>query len=94
MALCPTCRRGPARHSAGDDLYPARRPVDVGRGVDSSVGQTGRIPVVRGRGASARGHRGQKVGHVGTLDPMATGLLIILRGPASHASARSLRTFS
>ncbi|MBI4425712.1 MAG: tRNA pseudouridine(55) synthase TruB [Elusimicrobia bacterium] len=40
--------------------------------------------------AAVRGRlpRGTKVGHTGTLDPMATGLLVLLVGPATREAAR------
>lgn len=34
--------------------------------------------------AVRRGRRGEKVGHAGTLDPFATGLLLVLIGPATR----------
>ena len=35
--------------------------------------------------ARVRRERGRKAGHAGTLDPFATGLLIVLLGPATRA---------
>src|SRR5436305_13904471 len=35
--------------------------------------------------AAVRRARGEKVGHTGTLDPFATGLLLVLIGPATRA---------
>ena len=48
--------------------------------VDKPAGPTSHDVVARVR----REHRGEKVGHAGTLDPFATGLLIVLLGRATR----------
>ncbi|MFH1858111.1 MAG: tRNA pseudouridine(55) synthase TruB [Candidatus Omnitrophota bacterium] len=55
--------------------------------VDKPEGVTSHdvVALVRKRG------RFRKVGHAGTLDPMATGLLVLLIGPATHAAGTFLQ---
>jgi tRNA pseudouridine55 synthase len=50
--------------------------------IDKQPGETSHDVVARVRRALPRG---TKVGHAGTLDPFATGLLLILIGPATRA---------
>jgi tRNA pseudouridine55 synthase len=63
------------------DLFPVGgfvMPMDKPRGISS-------FGVVR----AVRRHAGKrKVGHAGTLDPMATGLLVVLVGPATKQSSK------
>jgi hypothetical protein len=56
-------------------------------GRDPARRQARRSDVARRRGRGARelgGRRGPKVGHAGTLDPFATGLLLVLVGRATR----------
>lgn len=61
--------------------------------IDKPAGMTSHDVVARVRRALAGaggggGARGLKVGHAGTLDPFATGLLIVLVGRATKAQSR------
>ncbi len=47
--------------------------------LDKQAGETSHDAVAR-----VRRHRGVKAGHAGTLDPFATGLLLVLIGPATR----------
>ncbi len=47
--------------------------------LDKQAGETSHDAVAR-----VRRHRGVKAGHAGTLDPFATGLLLVLLGPATR----------
>ena len=55
--------------------------------VDKPAGKTSHdvVAAVRRGVARAAGRKGPKVGHAGTLDPFATGLLIVLVGRATRA---------
>lgn len=64
---------GPARHAAGVILYP------------KPAGVTSHDVVARVRQALSNEGRRAKVGHAGTLDPFATGLLLVLVGQATRA---------
>ncbi len=46
------------------------------------------------RGASARATGERRIGHAGTLDPMATGLLVVLSAPPPGSSSTSWATTS
>jgi tRNA pseudouridine55 synthase len=46
---------------------------------------------LRERGVSGATRRGPRVGHAGTLDPFATGLLVVLVGRATRAQADVMR---
>jgi tRNA pseudouridine55 synthase len=59
--------------------------------IDKPAGMTSHDVVAlvkRAIGGFAAGARGAKVGHAGTLDPFATGLLIVLVGTATKAQRR------
>ena len=75
-----------APSAAGDGVTGARLGTDVtGDGVllcDKPAGVTSHDVVARTR---RRLSRGVKVGHAGTLDPFATGLLLLLVGRATRA---------
>jgi tRNA pseudouridine55 synthase len=53
--------------------------------VDKPAGVTSHDVVARVRRELGGGRRGPKVGHAGTLDPFATGLLLVLVGRATRA---------
>lgn len=61
-------------------------PPDAVRLVDKAAGQTSHDVVARvRRELREAGHGKVKVGHAGTLDPFATGLLLVLVGRATRA---------
>ena len=62
-----------------------KRPVDGIILIDKDEGETS-FGVVKKVKAALGGHKGFKVGHAGTLDPIATGLLVILLGKGSKLS--------
>ena len=64
---------------------PAERPLARAWLVDKPAGPTSHDVV---RGIRSRLPRGTKVGHAGTLDPFATGLLVILAGRATRIADR------
>src|ERR1700735_455783 len=61
--------------------------------IDKPAGVTSHdvVAAVRRSIAGGDGARGVKVGHAGTLDPFATGLLIVLVGRATKAQERFMR---
>lgn len=71
--------------SGGDAVTrPAAPPLpDAALLIDKPVGWTSHDVVARVRGAVG-GRRAGRVGHTGTLDPFATGLLIVLLGRATR----------
>jgi len=54
--------------------------------IDKSIGETSHGVVIKIRSVLRREDRGMKVGHAGTLDPFATGLLIVLVGQGTKLS--------
>ena len=71
----------PARAGRRPALSPVRRSPT---GSCSSTSRRGRRRTTSWRGVRRRLGRGVKVGHAGTLDPFATGLLLVLVGRATR----------
>ena len=80
--------RAPARGAGGADPRPGRRAARARPcrpGSSCSTSPPGSPRTTSSRGCAGRSRRGSKVGHAGTLDPFATGLLLILVGRATRA---------
>ena len=81
MAGCTHCAHNPANGGQSIPVYrPARPPLSGIFNVDTPAGMTSHDVVAAIRKAGKE----RRVGHAGTLDPMATGVLLVAVGSATR----------